>query len=128
MLGRAPDIITGADVIYEEQHYPALLATLAALAAPHTLVFLASRLRGKPQTLNCLGFLGMPAASGFSSGCALPAQRACRFIHELSRNRLSELDAVARKSASARCLFMRHTPTCSAQHPATPAKTLNSKP
>lgn len=44
--GTAPDIITGADIIYEEQHYPALLATLRRLAAPHTLVYLASRLRG----------------------------------------------------------------------------------
>jgi hypothetical protein len=26
--GRPPDVITGADIIYEEQHYPALLATL----------------------------------------------------------------------------------------------------
>jgi Lysine methyltransferase len=44
--GRPPDVITGADIIYEERHYPALLATLRGLAAPHTLIYLASRLRG----------------------------------------------------------------------------------
>ena len=47
VLGRPPDVITGADVIYEEQHYPALLATLGQLAAPHTLILLAFRLRGE---------------------------------------------------------------------------------
>jgi protein N-lysine methyltransferase METTL21A len=46
--GRPPDVITGADIIYEERHYPALLATLQGLAAPHTLIYLASRLRGAP--------------------------------------------------------------------------------
>lgn len=43
---RAPDVITGADVVYEKQHFPALLATLRDLAAPHTRVYLAFRLRG----------------------------------------------------------------------------------
>ena len=47
-LGPQPDLITGADVLYEEAHFPALLATIAALSAPHTLTYLAFRTRGDP--------------------------------------------------------------------------------
>lgn len=45
-LGAAPDLITGADIVYERQCFSDLAATLRALAAPHTLVVLAYRLRG----------------------------------------------------------------------------------
>jgi predicted nicotinamide N-methyase len=45
-LPGAPDIITGADVVYQQEHFAALLKTLQRLAAPHTLIYLAFRLRG----------------------------------------------------------------------------------
>ena len=45
-LGQLPDLITGADIVYQEEHFPALLQTLESLAAPHTLIYLAFRLRG----------------------------------------------------------------------------------
>lgn len=45
-LPQAPDVITGADVVYEQEHYAALVSTLHMLAAPHTVVFLSYRLRG----------------------------------------------------------------------------------
>lgn len=41
-----PDIITGADLVYDPKQYGALVAALERLAAPHTLVFLAIKLRG----------------------------------------------------------------------------------
>ena len=47
-LPQAPDIIIGADVVYEQEHYPALVSTLRMLAAPHTVVYLSYRLRGMP--------------------------------------------------------------------------------
>ena len=56
--GRPPDVITGADIIYEERHYPALLATLQGLAAPHTLIYLASRLRGAHRCMWILTSVG----------------------------------------------------------------------
>ena len=40
------DVITAADVVYQPGAYHALAATLRALAAPHTLVFLAYKRRG----------------------------------------------------------------------------------
>ena len=43
----APDLITGADIVYEHQHFDALIKTLQALAAPHTLIYLAFKWRGK---------------------------------------------------------------------------------
>lgn len=45
-LPQSPDVITGADVVYEQEHYPALVSTLHMLAAPHTVIYLAFRLRG----------------------------------------------------------------------------------
>ena len=45
-LGDPPDLITGADIVYQEEHFPALLRTLDSLAAPHTLIYLGFRLRG----------------------------------------------------------------------------------
>ena len=41
-----PDIITGADILYEQQQFPALLESIQALSAPHTLTYLAYRTRG----------------------------------------------------------------------------------
>ena len=45
-LPQAPDVIVGADVVYEQEHYAALVSTLHMLAAPHTVVYLSYRLRG----------------------------------------------------------------------------------
>lgn len=45
-LPEAPDLITGADIVYQQEHFSSLLTTLEALAAPHTLIYLAFRLRG----------------------------------------------------------------------------------
>lgn len=59
--GRPPDVITGADIIYEERHYPALLATLQGLAAPHTVIYLASRLRGAQCRISTCGSIGILA-------------------------------------------------------------------
>lgn len=42
----APDLITGADIVYQQQHFAALIITLQDLAAPHTLIYLAFKLRG----------------------------------------------------------------------------------
>lgn len=44
--GRSPDLITGADIVYEAQHFPALLCTLCQLANSHTQIYLAFRVRG----------------------------------------------------------------------------------
>ena len=43
----APDLITGADIVYQQEHFDALITTLQDLAAPHTLIFLAYKLRGE---------------------------------------------------------------------------------
>ena len=45
-LGRQPDMIIGADVIYEEHCFEALLASIEALSAAHTISFVAYRTRG----------------------------------------------------------------------------------
>ncbi|KAL4420405.1 hypothetical protein ABPG75_010061 [Micractinium tetrahymenae] len=46
------DVITAADVVYQPECYAELAATLRALAAPHTLVFLSFKRRGlKEDTL-----------------------------------------------------------------------------
>ena len=45
-LPQGPDVITGADVVYEQEHFPALISSLRMLAAPHTVIFLSYRLRG----------------------------------------------------------------------------------
>ncbi|KAL3148776.1 hypothetical protein ABBQ38_014185 [Trebouxia sp. C0009 RCD-2024] len=45
----APDIITGADIVYQQQHFDALITTLHDLAAPHTLIYLAYKLRGRGE-------------------------------------------------------------------------------
>ena len=42
-----PDLITGADIVYQAEHFAALIQTLQDLAAPHTLIYLAFKLRGK---------------------------------------------------------------------------------
>lgn len=43
--GGRPDIITAADVLYWPDARPALLASLRALSAPHTLTYVAYRTR-----------------------------------------------------------------------------------
>ncbi|EIE25645.1 hypothetical protein COCSUDRAFT_64760 [Coccomyxa subellipsoidea C-169] len=48
-LPACPDLITGADIVYQEEHFPPLLQTLKQLAAPHTLIFLSFRLRGRGE-------------------------------------------------------------------------------
>ena len=48
-LPQAPDVITGADVVYEQEHYAALVSSLHMLAAPHTIIYLSYRLRGTTQ-------------------------------------------------------------------------------
>lgn len=50
-LSVCPDLITGADIVYQEEHFEALLTSLGQLAAPHTLIFLSYRLRGMPGIL-----------------------------------------------------------------------------
>ena len=42
-----PDLITGADVVYQQEHFDALISTLQDLAAPHTVIYLAFKLRGE---------------------------------------------------------------------------------
>ncbi|BDA43830.1 EEF1A lysine methyltransferase 3 [Coccomyxa sp. Obi] len=48
-LPACPDLITGADIVYQSEHFPALLHTLEHLAAPHTLIYLSFRLRGRGE-------------------------------------------------------------------------------
>ncbi|KAK9832320.1 hypothetical protein WJX74_006168 [Apatococcus lobatus] len=60
-LGRAPDVITGADVMYEQEHFPALLATLQDLSAVHTVILLAFRMRGRGE----FNFLDLCRDGGF---------------------------------------------------------------
>ncbi len=43
----SPDVITGADVVYQQEHFDALITTLQDLAAAHTLIYLAFKTRGK---------------------------------------------------------------------------------
>lgn len=52
-LGPAPDVITGADVMYEREHFPALLKTIQDLSAVHTITLLAFRLRGLLPSSPC---------------------------------------------------------------------------
>lgn len=44
----APDLVTGADIVYQTQHFAALIRTLQDLCAPHTIAYLAFKLRGEP--------------------------------------------------------------------------------
>ena len=73
-LGRQPDLITGADVVYEEHCFPALLASIEALSASHTISFIAYRIRGADpyvvawfccdsESVNCLAAPGLRFAS-----------------------------------------------------------------
>ena len=43
----APDIITGADSVYQQEHFEELSTTLHDLALPHTLIYLAYKLRSE---------------------------------------------------------------------------------
>ena len=42
----APDLITGADIVYQSHHFAVLIRTLQDLCAPHTIAYLAFKLRG----------------------------------------------------------------------------------
>ncbi len=53
-VGRQPDLVTGADVVYEEHCFPALLASIEALSAAHTVTMLAFRLRGASLARCCV--------------------------------------------------------------------------
>lgn len=44
-----PDVITGADVVYQQEHFDALITTLQDLAAAHTLIYLAFKIRGRGE-------------------------------------------------------------------------------
>lgn len=46
---KRPDVITGSDIVYEAHHFPALIRTLSQLAAAHTQVYLAFRVRGRRE-------------------------------------------------------------------------------
>ena len=64
----APDIITGADIVYQQEHFDALITTLQDLAAPHTLIFLAYKLRGEHSCLH-LSMVSTSAACMFITCC-----------------------------------------------------------
>lgn len=44
-LPAPPDLIVGGDIVYQPEHYEALVDTLQALSAPHTLIFLSYKVR-----------------------------------------------------------------------------------
>ena len=60
-----PDVITGADVVYQQEHFDALITTLQDLAAAHTLIYLAFKIRGKlqPTAQLCMTNLCLAAAT-----------------------------------------------------------------
>ncbi|KAG1675873.1 hypothetical protein FOA52_001530 [Chlamydomonas sp. UWO 241] len=60
--GGRPDVITAADVLYEPAHHAALLDTLDALCAPHTLVFIAWKKRSAAEGV----FVGLAEARGYT--------------------------------------------------------------
>ena len=49
-----PDLIIGADVVYQQEHFDSLISTLQHLAAPHTLVYLAFKLRGELEDVESM--------------------------------------------------------------------------
>ena len=42
-----PDVITGGDLLYAPESHAALLESLIDLSAPHTIIYLAFRSRGR---------------------------------------------------------------------------------
>ena len=74
------DAIVASDVVYEPAAYAALAATLRALAAPHTLVFLAFKSRGAdadPECTSCVwGWkrqrVSTPGSASAPSACPAP--------------------------------------------------------
>lgn len=66
-LPQAPDVIIGADVVYEQEQYAALVSTLRMLAAPHTVVYLSYRLRGMLPPYIALVLRKEPAPGGCST-------------------------------------------------------------
>ncbi|PSC71827.1 N-lysine methyltransferase METTL21A [Micractinium conductrix] len=59
---RSYDVVTAADVVYQPEVYAELAATLAALAAPHTLVLLSYKQRGLQEG----SLLSLLEAAGFA--------------------------------------------------------------
>lgn len=45
-LQMQPDVIIGADVVYQQEHFDALITSLWDLCAAHTVAFISYRLRG----------------------------------------------------------------------------------
>ncbi|KAI8463651.1 MAG: hypothetical protein J3K34DRAFT_475003 [Monoraphidium minutum] len=62
------DLIVGADVLYEPRAHAALLASLTALSAPHTQVYLCYRRRGLGEE----AFEAAAAAAGWAAQAAPP--------------------------------------------------------
>ncbi|KAK9815052.1 hypothetical protein WJX73_005953 [Symbiochloris irregularis] len=48
-LGPQPDLIIGSDVVYQQEYFDDLIDTIWRLSAPHTLTFLAYRVRGRGE-------------------------------------------------------------------------------
>jgi hypothetical protein len=57
-----PDVITAADVLYDEAHHADLLATIEQLSSPHTLTYVAYRQRSAAEA----GFWDKAAEAGFA--------------------------------------------------------------
>jgi hypothetical protein len=62
VLGAPPDLITGADIVYQEEYFPQLVQTLEDASTPYTVIYLAFRLRGKHVTAS-LACEGSPPCS-----------------------------------------------------------------
>lgn len=60
--GSRPDLITGADIIFDPQYHGDLLLSLRQLSAPHTVTYLAHRLRHAVEQ----GFVEKACAHGFA--------------------------------------------------------------
>ncbi|MEW5305946.1 MAG: hypothetical protein WDW36_008456 [Sanguina aurantia] len=60
--GSRPDLITGADIIFDPQFHGDLLLSLQRLSAPHTVTYLAHRLRRAGEQ----GFVEKACAHGFA--------------------------------------------------------------
>ncbi|GAB4817050.1 hypothetical protein N2152v2_004096 [Parachlorella kessleri] len=79
-----PDIVTGADLVYDPAAYDDLVGALTALAAPHTLLFLAIKRRGNDEDV----FLSKLAAAGFAVRDVPGAQWGSEYREEGSTYRM----------------------------------------
>lgn len=50
-LQMQPDVIIGADVVYQQEHFDALITSLWDLCAAHTVAFISYRLRGRGELI-----------------------------------------------------------------------------